>query len=68
MEAFAEPMCAAWPVPGQCEQRLRNHALPQSHSGLMDKALVLGTTDCRFESCQGHFCDTEGAACMRASN
>ena len=23
--------------------------------GLMDKALVLGTKDCRFESCQGHF-------------
>ena len=22
--------------------------------GLMDKALVFGTTDCRFESCQGH--------------
>jgi hypothetical protein len=22
--------------------------------GLMDKALVLGTKDCRFESCQGH--------------
>ncbi len=21
----------------------------------MDKALVLGTKDCRFESCQGHF-------------
>ena len=24
--------------------------------GLMDKALVLGTKDCRFESCQGQFC------------
>ena len=23
--------------------------------GLMDKALVLGTKDCRFESCQGQF-------------
>ena len=23
--------------------------------GLMDKALVFGTKDCRFESCQGHF-------------
>ena len=22
--------------------------------GLMDKALVFGTKDCRFESCQGH--------------
>ena len=22
--------------------------------GLMDKALVLGTKDCRFESCQDH--------------
>ena len=24
--------------------------------GLMDKALVFGTKDCRFESCQGHTC------------
>ena len=24
--------------------------------GLMDKALVFGTKDCRFESCQGHEC------------
>ena len=24
--------------------------------GLMDKALVFGTKDCRFESCQGHLC------------
>jgi hypothetical protein len=24
--------------------------------GLMDKASVFGTEDCRFESCQGHFC------------
>ena len=23
--------------------------------GLMDEALVFGTKDCRFESCQGHF-------------
>ena len=23
--------------------------------GLMDKALVFGTKDCRFESCQGHY-------------
>ena len=23
--------------------------------GLMDKALVFGTKDCRFESCQGQF-------------
>ena len=22
----------------------------------MDKALVFGTKDCRFESCQGHLC------------
>ena len=27
--------------------------------GLMDKALVFGTKDCRFESCQGHFCEDE---------
>ena len=23
--------------------------------GLMDKALLFGSKDCRFESCQGHF-------------
>ena len=23
--------------------------------GLMDKALVFGTKDCRLESCQGHY-------------
>ena len=41
------------------------HAAPPKHGdscastgpcGLMDKALVFGTKDCRFESCQGHFC------------
>ena len=26
--------------------------------GLMDKALVFGTKDCRFESCQGHMFKT----------
>ena len=26
----------------------------QGPCGLMDKALVFGTKDCRFESCQGH--------------
>ena len=25
----------------------------------MDKALVFGTKDCRFESCQGHYCAGE---------
>ena len=29
-------------------------ALYQRPCGLMDKALVFGTKDCRFESCQGH--------------
>ena len=28
----------------------------QGPCGLMDKALVFGTKDCRFESCQGHLC------------
>ncbi len=37
--------------------------------GLMDKALVFGTKDCWFESCQAHFCVAHGgAACARASN
>ena len=26
----------------------------QGPCGLMDKALIFGTKDCRFESCQGH--------------
>ena len=29
--------------------------LQQGPCGLMDKALVFGTKDCRFESCQGQF-------------
>ena len=34
--------------------------------GLMDKALVFGTKDCRLESCQGHACAFVGpAACPR---
>ena len=38
-----------------------NRALPfvrmkQRPCGLTDKALVFGTKDCRFESCQGHAC------------
>ena len=28
---------------------------PKRPCGLMDKALVFGTKDCRFESCQGHY-------------
>ena len=30
-------------------------ALYQRPCGLMEKALVFGTKDCRLESCQGHF-------------
>ena len=37
--------------------------------GLMDKALVFGTKDCRLESCQGHICHgnfpTPGASAIR---
>ena len=35
---------------------LRTHFCDQNERpcGLMDKALVFGTKDCRFESCQGH--------------
>jgi hypothetical protein len=38
--------------------------------GLMDKALVFGTKDCRFESCQGHVGDNGfgcKAGCFNAS-
>ena len=33
----------------------RGNSAWQWPCGLMDKALVFGTKDCRFESCQGHF-------------
>ena len=37
--------------------------------GLMDKALVFGTKDCRFESCQGHgSATTDGLAHMSSSH
>ena len=32
--------------------------------GLMDKALVFGTKDCRFESCQGHFSRFANPSCL----
>ena len=57
-------------TPGACvathEARLREHMcsgptdcldaayINRWPCGLMDKALVFGTKDCRFESCQGH--------------
>ena len=49
-----------------CSYAKKNQALPASYTlikiswrpcGLMDKALVFGTKDCRFESCQGHGSD-----------
>ena len=60
--------CQAWSLtswarskPGQgprlprrpCETLDMQH-LASGPCGLMDKALVFGTKDCRFESCQGH--------------
>ena len=58
------------PTPGACvathEARLREHMCSGPNDcldaayinrwpcGLMDKALVFGTKDCSFESCQGH--------------
>ena len=48
------PPCAArW----SCSSRpvLRGVMLIVWPCGLMDKVLVFGTKDCRFESCQGHF-------------
>jgi hypothetical protein len=32
--------------------------------GLMDKALVFGTKDCRFESCQGHILCCGARVCV----
>jgi hypothetical protein len=37
---------------------LAKHILFNWPCGLMDKALVFGTKDCRLESCQGHFPET----------
>ena len=39
---------------GLLEHKLRFAQIRGRPCGLMDKALVLGTKDCRFESCQGH--------------
>ena len=44
------PLCLAVP-PMSCQTSL----CFVGPCGLMDKALVFGTKDCRFESCQGHF-------------
>ena len=41
---------ATWPTP-ICDAKAPIVKWP---CGLMDKALVFGTKDCRFESCQGH--------------
>ena len=38
----------------ECKLMLIHQSI-QRPCGLMDKALVFGTKDCRFESCQGHF-------------
>ena len=57
------PSCACFEIAAQ--QPARAHSRQPSWRGvslylrgpcgLMDKALVFGTKDCRFESCQGHF-------------
>ena len=47
---FSLPLCLAVP-PMSCQTSL----CFVGPCGLMDKALVFGTKDCRFESCQGHF-------------
>ena len=67
--------CQAWSLtswarskPGQgprlprrpCETLDMQH-LASGPCGLMDKALVFGTKDCRFESCQGHRCQGRGS-------
>ena len=39
---------------GRCQQRRNNSHAAGWSCGLMDKALVFGTKDCRFESCQDH--------------
>ena len=51
---------AGWAHAGGCAPAAAAAAGAPLHikgpCGLMDKALVFGTKDCRFESCQGHSC------------
>ena len=50
-------MGSTWgPLGFSNQEQLDAKALATWPCGLMDKALVFGTKDCRFESCQGHFC------------
>ena len=45
-------LASGWNLPKETSDHM---APAQGPCGLMDKALVFGTKDCRFESCQGHF-------------
>ena len=76
--SFAKPGCALGSRRALSESHARggraggrgvNGAPESSHTwpcGLMDKALVFGSKDCRPESCQGHACAFVGpAACPR---
>ena len=76
--SFAKPGCAPGSRRALSESHARgggaggrgvNGAPESSHTwpcGLMDKALVFGSKDCRPESCQGHACAFVGpAACPR---
>ena len=46
--------CKCSHLRGATLSRKRGHSACQWPCGLMDKALVFGTKDCRLESCQGH--------------
>ena len=77
--SFAKPGCAPGSRRALSESHAKgggraggrgvNGAPESSHTwpcGLMDKALVFGSKDCRPESCQGHACAFVGpAACPR---
>ena len=47
--------CKCSHLRGATLSRKGGHSACQWPCGLMDKALVFGTKDCRFESCQGQF-------------
>ena len=47
-----------------CLKFVLNELVVMRPCGLMDKALVFGTKDCRFESCQGHVCDLLKLLCL----
>ncbi len=66
--AFTSPRAtpAVFPAPGRTDKM--SEICFTRPCGLMDKALVFGTKDCRFESCQGHCLSDRLVNCMGVSS